>query len=57
MNSFEIRYDRTATQAMTRRRYLDYCAEHDILVDIEAVEVEANELRNKMTDNTVLSIT
>ncbi len=57
--------NRTATQALsdyykdrakTRREYLDFCAEHEILIDIEAVEIESCNLQNKMIDSVILSI-
>jgi hypothetical protein len=64
-DTIEARNSRTATQtlrdfykdrALVGQRYIDYCAEKGILIDVKAIEIESHSLQNKMIDIQVLSI-
>lgn len=57
--------NRTATQVLSdyyksrarvRREYLGFCAEHNILIDVEAVIVESRNMQNKMIEKICFSV-
>ena len=60
----ETKNSRTTTQilndfykdrAMTRKKHLDFCAEHNIPIDVDAVVIKTRKLYNEMIDNAMIS--